>query len=72
MVDGKKVLDRAGEFPPRRREDDHVITDSLEVGNEMRGEHHSGFVLCHHLHEPSEEVTSGERVQAGNRFVEKQ
>ena len=71
-MSGKKVLDLACKLHPRRCEDDHIITDSLKVGDEVRGEHDSGFVLRNYLHEPSEEVTSRERVQARHRFVEEQ
>ncbi len=54
--------------------DEHhdVVTDPLEVGHDVRREHHAELLLGDGLHEQLEELAARERVQARDRLVEDQ
>ena len=69
---GQQVLDLAGHLDTGGGEHDQVVTDSLEIGDEMRGEHHADVVIGDHLHECSEELAPGKRIQSGHGFVEEE
>ena len=71
-VAGDDLVDRAGELDPRLREDDEVIADPLEVGDDVRGEDHRHAGLGDGLHHRLQELAAGERVERGDRLVEQE
>ena len=72
VVGREQLLDLAGHPHPRGDEHDEVVTDPLEVGDQMRGEHDADPVLGHDLHQALQELPPGQRVQARDRLVEQQ
>ena len=72
MVGREECLDVAGDPDLGVDEDDEVVADAFEVGDDVRGEQHADLVLGDGLHQYLEELTSGERVQAGDGLVEDQ
>ena len=72
VVGGQQVLDVAGHLHPRVDEHDEVVTGALDVGDQVRGEHHAELLVGHRLHEVLEELAAGQRVEAGHRLVEEQ
>ena len=70
MVGGQQLLDVPSDLDPRADEDDEVVTDPLEVGDEVRGEDHARAVLGDDLHEALKELTPGEGIEARDRLVE--
>ncbi len=69
---GQQVADLSGQLDVGGDEDDQVVTDPLEVGDEMRGEHHADPVFGDDLHEHLEELAPGQGIQAGHRLVEQE
>ena len=57
---------------PRGGEHDEVVAHPLDVGDQMRGEHHADPVLGDGLHQALQELPPGQRVQARDRLVEQQ
>ena len=51
-------------------EQDQVVADALEVGDEVRGEHDGDGVLGGELHQALQELAARERVEARDRLVE--
>ena len=72
MVRCQQVGDLAGKPHVRGNEDDEVVTDPFEIGDEMRGQHDADPVLGDDLHEALEELAPGERVEARHRLVEEE
>ena len=69
---GQQLGDVPGQLYLRRHQDDQVIADPLQVGDEVGGEHHGDPRFGDHLHEHLEEVASGQWIQAGHRLVEEE
>ena len=72
VVTGQQVVDLAGHLDPGGDEHDEVVADPLEIGDEVRGEDDAHVVLDDDGHEGLEELPAGQRVEAGDRFVEDQ
>src|ERR1035438_10191498 len=72
MVDGEQRLDVPGDLDAGGDEDDEVVTDALEVCDEMRGEHDAHAVLDGNAHESPQELAPSQRVEARHGFVEDQ
>ena len=70
VVRRQEIVDLVRHLDPRRHEHDEVVTHVLEVGHQVRGEEHAHAVLRDHLHQALEELATGQRVEAGHRFVE--
>jgi hypothetical protein len=51
---------------------DQVAGHPLELRHYVRGEHHGQAVFGHAGHQGRHDVLPGERIQAGQRFVEQQ
>ena len=71
-VGGEQLVDLAGELDATVGEEDQVVADALEVGDEVRGEHDADRVLGRELHQAAEELPPRERVEAGNGLVEQE
>ena len=68
----EELVDLAEDLHPRRRENNEVVTDPLEVGNQMRGQDNRGSLFGYRVHQGLEELTPSQRVEARNRLVEDQ
>src|ERR1035441_1247776 len=68
MVDGEQRLDVPGDLDAGGDEDDEVVTDALEVCDEMRGEHDAHAVLDGNGHESPQELAPSQRVEARPGF----
>ena len=70
------VASRSSTSPATRTcgvdQDDDVVADPLEVGDDVRGQQHADLVLGDRLHQHLQELASGQRVEAGDRLVEDQ
>jgi hypothetical protein len=55
---------------PGRDENDQVVADPFEVGDQVGGQHDAEALLGDRLHQALQELPPGERVQAGDRLVE--
>ena len=53
-------------------QDDDVVADAFEVGDDVRGEQHADLLLGDRLHQHLQELAPGQRVQARDRLVEHQ
>ncbi len=69
MVSGEQLGDLASKFNLRTHEDYEVVTNTLEIGNEVRRQHDADPVPGNDLHQALEELPPGERVQAGDGLV---
>ena len=49
-----------------------MVADPVEVGEQVRGEHHGHPVLGRVLHEHLQELAAGQRIEVGHRLVEQQ
>jgi len=72
VVSREQFGDLARELHLRGDEDDEVVTDPLEIGNQVRGQHDADRVFGDDLHQALEELPPCERVQAGHGLVEEQ
>ena len=72
MVGRQQLVDVARDLDPRVDEDDQVVTDPFEVGDEVRGENDTRAVLGNDLHETLKELTPCERIEARHGFVEQE
>ncbi len=72
MVRREQLAHLSGKLNLGGDEHDEVVTDPLEVGDEVRGEHDAHSVLGDDLHEALQELAPGERVEAGHRLVEEE
>ena len=68
----EQLVDLSGYLHARVHEDDQVVADPLEIGDEMGGENDAHAVLGDDLHQASEEVAPRERVEARDRLVQDQ
>jgi len=69
---GQQFIDVPGYLNAGVDEDDEVVADALEIGNEMRGENDAYATLRDDFHQPAEEVAPGKRVEACEWFVQDQ
>ena len=53
-------------------QDDEVVADPFQVGDDMGGEQDAELVLGDGLHQDLQELPAGQRVEAGDRLVEDQ
>ena len=67
---GQQVIDRAVEADPSAEHQDQVVGDALQLGEEVRGEHHGHTVVSHRRHHRRHEVVTGQRVQRCRRLVQ--
>ena len=65
----QQVIDLAGHLHAGANEDDQVVADPLQVGDQMRREHYAYPVPGHDLHEALEELASGKRVEACHGLI---
>ena len=72
MVGREQLAYLSGQLDPGGDEHDEVVTDPLEVGDQVRGERDAGPLLGDDLHEALQELAPGERVKAGHRLVEEE
>ena len=68
----EQLVDLSGDLDAGVDEDDEVVADPLEVGDEMGGENDAHAVLGDDLHQAAQEVAPGDRVEARDRLVEDQ
>jgi hypothetical protein len=54
------------------RQHDQVVADSLQVGQQVRGQHHGHALLGDRAHQRLEELAPGQRVEVGQRLVQKE
>jgi hypothetical protein len=71
-VAGEQLVDLAGEPDPSGGEQDQVVADPLQLGDDVGGQHHGEAVLDRRAHQRLHELAAGERVQAGDRLVQQQ
>ena len=72
MVRGQEIFDFAVHLHSRGGEDDQVVTDALEIGNEMRTQDDADLVVSHDLHQRGQELTTGQGVERRHRFVQQE
>ena len=72
LMDREKVVDRAGDPDARRGQHDHVVADTFEVADKMGRQHDADVSFGDHFADAVEELSSGERVEAGDWFIEDQ
>ena len=72
VVRGEQPLDVTLDAHLGVDEHDEVVADPLQVGHHVRGEQDAELVLGDRLHQDLQELAAGERVEAGDRFVEDQ
>ena len=72
VVGGEQVVDVAGDPDLGVDQDDDVVADAFEVGDDVGGEQHADLLLGDGLHQHLEELAPGQRVQARHRLVEDQ
>ncbi len=72
MVGGEQFLNLTAELHSGRAEHNQVVTDPLEVGDEVRGENDARSLLDDDFHQSLQERTPGKGVQARRRFVEEE
>ena len=72
MVGREQLFDVAGHPDLGVDQDDHVVADPFEVGDDVRGEQHTDLVLGDRLHQYLEELASGQRIEARDRLVQDQ
>ena len=65
-------LGRPGDHDVPMRQHDEVVTDPLEVGDEVRGQDDGDAALGDRLHQHFKELAPGERIESRNGFVEEQ
>ena len=70
VVRGQQLVDVAGDLHARGDQDDEVVADPLQVGDQVRGQDDAELVLGDGLHQVLEELAPGQRVEAGDRLVE--
>ena len=70
MMDGEQRLDISCDLDAGGDENHEVVTDPLEVGDEMRREHDAHAVLSRDGHEGLQKLAASERVEACYRFIE--
>ena len=68
----EQLVDLAGELHAGVDEDDEVVADPFEVGDEMRGEDDAHPMLGDDFHQAAQEVASGDRVEARDWLVQDQ
>ena len=69
-MDGEQRLDVPCDLDAERDEHDEVVTDTFQIGDEMRGEQDAHIVLDGNGHEGLQEPRRGQRVEARHGFVE--
>ncbi len=67
---GEQVVDVVGQHHPPARHHDEVVTDPLDVGDEVGRQHHRQVVLGDRFHEVRQELAARQRVEARHRLVE--
>ena len=71
-MSGEQAVHLAGHPHPGGDQHDQVVADPLQVGHQVRGQHHAELLVHNRLHQASQELAPGQRVQAGHRLVEDQ
>ena len=71
-VAGEDLVDRAGELRATAREDDQLIADPLEIGDDVRGEDDRDSGFGHRLQDTGEELPPRQRIERRDRLVEQQ
>ena len=66
----EQLVDVAGDLDPGVDEHDEVVTDPLQVGDEVGREDDAGAVLGDHLHQALKKLAPGEGIEARDRLVE--
>jgi hypothetical protein len=69
---GEQLLDLSGGLDAGGGEHDQVVADPFYVGDQVRGQHDAHLVLGGGLDQVLQEVPAGERVEAGDGFIEDQ
>ena len=68
----EQLVDLSGYLHARVDEDDEVVADPLEIGNEMGGKNDAHPVFGDDLHQAAEKVAPGNRVETRDRLVQDQ
>ena len=69
-VVGEERFDVTRQRDPAVVEHDKVVTDALEFADDVGREHDGDTVVGDRAHQHLQELTSGQRVEAGQRFVQ--
>ncbi len=64
------AIDIAGEADPPAGQDDEIVADALQLGDDVGGEQHRGATVDASVEHRREELPPGERVQVGQRLVQ--
>jgi hypothetical protein len=69
-VFGEEPVEVAGELYAAGAEQDEVVADALQLGDDVRREHHGDAVLRRLRHQRPHGLASGERVEVGEGLVQ--
>jgi hypothetical protein len=72
LVLGDHGVDVAAELNPGRGELADVVADPLQVGDQVRGQHHGHAVRGDRLGQGGQEVPPGQRVKRGDWLIQQQ
>ena len=67
---GEQFVHRTGYLDPRANEHDEVIAHTLEIGDEVGRQDHTEFVFDNGFHQMLEKLSTRERIEACDRFIE--
>src|SRR5205814_9805531 len=71
-VRANQLVGIAGDPNASADEDDDVLADALDVGEDVRREDHARAVFGHDAHELLEKLEAGDRIEIRDRLVEKE
>ena len=69
---GQHRVNVAAQLDPGRGQQDEVVADPFEIGDQMRGQHDGEAAVGHRVGQDGQEVPPGERVERGDGLVEQQ
>ncbi len=72
LVRPRDLGDLADELHPRRRQDDEVVADPLQVGDDVRGKQHGHAPLLANLGQRPQKIAPRQRIEAGHRLIQQQ
>ena len=69
---GDELVDRPVDPDPTVGDEHQMVGDPLELGEQVRGQHHRDAVVGHRRHHRGHEVVPGQRIERRGRLVEHQ
>src|SRR5919198_2322496 len=71
-VAGEQVVDVGGQPDAAVAQQDQVVADALQLGDDVGGQQHGQALGGDRVHERAQEVAAGQRIQVGHGFVQYQ